>query len=324
MKAKKIVIKKYANRRLYDTSGSRYINLEDIAALVRNGKDLQVVDAKTGEDLTRVTLTQIIVEDAKGQPTGLPLELLRQLIVASDRVGQEFIMWYLKSAFDAYQNVQSSVQSRLSEVQSAALSPLQMVKNLVKRTVARKSGEGRPRICRSCVQRISELEGRIAETEAARSEAPTKPRRSRLMVSKRIVAARRDLTTHSSRPTIHNRPEVMSQTANIVQLKPRTLAGFREPTFATPKRRWSPRCAASGHSCGLTPAPNVRQQISQGEAIVAEFWSGQGPSKFRMASFTTGSAQSSFPTRRWNRPWRWSRTTTTTRTCTSPMCWTRS
>ena len=80
--AKKIVIKKYANRRLYDTSGSRYINLEDIAARVRNGKDLQVVDAKTGEDLTRVTLTQIIVEDAKGQPTGLPLELLRQLIEA--------------------------------------------------------------------------------------------------------------------------------------------------------------------------------------------------------------------------------------------------
>ena len=46
-----VVIKKYANRRLYDTSNSRYINLEDIAALVRNGKDLQVVDASTGEDL---------------------------------------------------------------------------------------------------------------------------------------------------------------------------------------------------------------------------------------------------------------------------------
>jgi len=84
----KVVIKKYANRRLYDTSGSRYINLVDIAALVRNGTDVQVVDAKTGEDITRVTLTQIIVEDAKEQPTGLPLELLRQLIVASDRVAR--------------------------------------------------------------------------------------------------------------------------------------------------------------------------------------------------------------------------------------------
>ena len=160
MTLKKIVIKKYANRRLYDTSGSRYINLEDIAALVRNGKDLQVVDAKTGEDLTRVTLTQIIVEDAKGQPTGLPLELLRQLIVASDRVGQEFIMWYLKSAFDAYQNVQSSVRSRVSEVQSAALSPLQLVKNLVKGSPKESPSEPVEEI-QELRNRISELEGRL-------------------------------------------------------------------------------------------------------------------------------------------------------------------
>ena len=159
MKPQKIVIKKYANRRLYDTSGSRYINLEDIASLVRNGKDLQVVDAKTGEDLTRVTLTQIIVEDARGQPTGLPLELLRQLILASDRVGQEFIMWYLKSAFDAYQKVQSSVQSRISEVQSAALSPLHLVKNLMKGSP--KDGASEPtEELRELRKRISELEGR--------------------------------------------------------------------------------------------------------------------------------------------------------------------
>jgi len=155
-----IVIKKYANRRLYDTSGSRYINLEDVAALVRNGKDLQVVDAKTGEDLTRVTLTQIIVEDAKGQPTGLPLELLRQLIVASDRVGQEFIMWYLKSAFDAYQKVQSTVQSRFSEVQSAALSPLHMVKNLVQGSPKESTNEPAEEL-QELRKRISELEGRL-------------------------------------------------------------------------------------------------------------------------------------------------------------------
>src|SRR5664279_1059016 len=108
MSSDTVVIKKYGNRRLYDTSGSRYVNLDDIAALVRNGKDVQVVDAKSGEDLTRVTLTQVIVEDAKDQPTGLPLELLKQLIVASDHVGKEFIMWYLKSAFDAYQKMQGA------------------------------------------------------------------------------------------------------------------------------------------------------------------------------------------------------------------------
>jgi len=131
VKSDTVIVKKYGNRRLYDTSNSRYINLEEIAALIRNGKEVRVVDAKTGEDLTRVTLTQIIVEDARGEPTGLPLELLRQLIVASDRVGREFVMWYLNSAFNAYQKVQESLQSGLSEVRSAALSPLQMMKGSI-------------------------------------------------------------------------------------------------------------------------------------------------------------------------------------------------
>jgi len=170
MNPERIVIKKYANRRLYDTSNSRYINLEDIASMVRNGKDLQVVDAATGEDITRVTLTQIIVEDAKGGPSGLPLELLRQLIVASDRVGQEFIMWYLKSAFDAYQNVQSSLQTRLSELQTAALSPLQMVKSFLQTAPPKHSQEG---------EELLELRRRLAELEAqqkskVRTKAPRK------------------------------------------------------------------------------------------------------------------------------------------------------
>ena len=95
------------------------------------GQGGQIVDAKTGQDLTRVTLTQIITEDAKEKPTGLPLELLRQLIVASDEVRQEFVMWYLKSAFDTYQKVQDAVQSRLGEVQSAILSPVDMMKQFL-------------------------------------------------------------------------------------------------------------------------------------------------------------------------------------------------
>ena len=123
MDADKVVIKKYANRRLYDTSSSRYINLEDIAALVRNGKELQVVDANSGDDITRVTLTQIIVEDAKDQPTGLPLELLRQLIVASDRVSQEFIMWYLKSAFDTYQLDRDALRRAIAAADDEELHP---------------------------------------------------------------------------------------------------------------------------------------------------------------------------------------------------------
>lgn len=128
MPATRIVIKKYENRRMYDTSQSRYVNLEDLAELIRKGADVQVVDAKTGEDLTRVTLTQIITEDAKDQPAGLPLELLRQLIVASDRARQDFLMWYLKSAFDSYQTVQETIQNQLSGVREATLAPLESVR----------------------------------------------------------------------------------------------------------------------------------------------------------------------------------------------------
>jgi polyhydroxyalkanoate synthesis repressor PhaR len=169
--AGKIVIKKYANRRLYDTCNSRYINLEDIAALVRNGKEVQVVDAGTGDDITRVTLTQIIVEDAKDQPAGLPLELLRQLIVTTDHVGQEFIMWYLKSAFDSYQKVHSSLQDRFSQMQSAALSPVQMLKNVLHSVGPEKSAESNPE--------MDEMRKRIVELEMQLQESKMRKKRSR-------------------------------------------------------------------------------------------------------------------------------------------------
>jgi polyhydroxyalkanoate synthesis repressor PhaR len=176
------VIKKYGNRRLYDTSGSRYVNLEEIAALVRNGKDVQVLDAKTGEDLTRVILTQIILEDAKGQPSGLPLELLRQLVVATDRVGRDFLMWYLKSAFDAYHKVHDSVQSRLSEVQAAALSPLQMVRNFMQREPAKPY---QPSELDQLRERIAELEGRMSQS------APKKPARKKRKPARKKSSAKR-------------------------------------------------------------------------------------------------------------------------------------
>jgi len=165
-----VIIKKYGNRRLYDTAASRYINLDDIAALIREGKDVRVVDAKTGQDLTRVTLTQIITEDAKDKPTGLPLELLRQLIVASDEVRQEFIMWYLKSAFDTYQKVQDAVQSRLGEVQSAILSPVEMMKQFL---------GGPPPPSTKPEPELDALRQRVAELEARLEKGVGGKRRTR-------------------------------------------------------------------------------------------------------------------------------------------------
>lgn len=164
MNPAKVIVKKYGNRRLYDTSSSRYVNLDDIAALVRNGTDVQVVDVKTGEDLTRVTLTQIIVENAKDQPTGLPLELLRQLVMASDHVGQEFIMWYLKSAFDTYQKLQTAIQGGLSEVHSAALSPLSMMKKFVQGAAGKEQADASE--LQLLRQRLAELEASMKQAES--------------------------------------------------------------------------------------------------------------------------------------------------------------
>lgn len=161
VKPSPVLIKKYGNRRLYDTTGSRYINLDDIAGLIREGKDVKVVDAKSGQDLTRVTLTQIITEDAKEKPTGLPLELLRQLIVASDEVRQEFIMWYLKSAFDTYQKVQDAVQSRLGEVQAAILSPVDMMKRFLGGATAEPPADAATTEVEALRKRVAELEARL-------------------------------------------------------------------------------------------------------------------------------------------------------------------
>lgn len=171
-----VVIKKYGNRRLYDSASSRYVNLDDIAALIREGKDVKVIDAKTGRDLTRVTLTQIITEDAKDKPTGLPLELLRQLIIASDEVRQEFVMWYLKSAFDTYQKVQDAVQNRLTDVQSAVLSPMETMKRFLggNSPAASQSGSGNESELESLHKRVAELEARLQQ------DSPTKrPKRAK-------------------------------------------------------------------------------------------------------------------------------------------------
>lgn len=160
-----VIVKKYGNRRLYDTSSSSYVNLEDLAKMVRNGTDVQVVDASTGEDLTRVTLTQIIVEDAKGQPSGLPLELLKQLVVASDHAGREFIMWYLRSAFDAYQKMQGAVQSGVAGV----MSPVDTLRSFLR------GPERPPTETDDLRRRIAELEARLNQPAPA---APRKPRKA--------------------------------------------------------------------------------------------------------------------------------------------------
>jgi len=101
---KTILIKKYENRRLYDVTNSRYVNLDDVARVLQRGDDVRVVDAATGDDITRLILTQIIVEGAKASDSGFPLDILRDMVIASGRASQESAIRYTKAMLDLYKN----------------------------------------------------------------------------------------------------------------------------------------------------------------------------------------------------------------------------
>jgi polyhydroxyalkanoate synthesis repressor PhaR len=102
--AQTVIIKKYENRRLYDATNSRYVNLEEVAQLVQQGHDVQVVDAASGEDLTRLILTQIIAEGAKNSESNFPLDILRQMVIASGQASQASAMRYTKAMLDLYKS----------------------------------------------------------------------------------------------------------------------------------------------------------------------------------------------------------------------------
>jgi polyhydroxyalkanoate synthesis repressor PhaR len=104
MKPKSILIKKYENRRLYDATNSRYVNLDEVAKMMQNGDSVRVVDATTDEDITRLILTQIIVEDAKTPDSTFPLDVLRQMVIASGKAGQESALQYMKVMLEISQN----------------------------------------------------------------------------------------------------------------------------------------------------------------------------------------------------------------------------
>jgi polyhydroxyalkanoate synthesis repressor PhaR len=105
----KVTIKKYANRRLYDTESSSYITLDRLAAMIREGRDFEVVDAKTGEDITHQVLTQIIVDEESRGSTLLPVNFLRQLIGMYGGQMQGAVPPYLEAAMDAFQKNQQAV-----------------------------------------------------------------------------------------------------------------------------------------------------------------------------------------------------------------------
>ena len=105
----KVTIKKYANRRLYDTESSAYITLDRLAEMVREGREFEVVDARSGEDITRQVLTQIIVDEEARGSTMLPVNFLKQLIGLYGNSMQGVVPQYLEAAMDAFKRNQKAM-----------------------------------------------------------------------------------------------------------------------------------------------------------------------------------------------------------------------
>lgn len=109
-----VIIKKYANRRLYDTESSAYITLERLAQMVRQKKQFKVVDAKTGEEITRSVLAQIIMDEESRGATMLPVNFLRQLISMYGDSMQSVVPHYLEASLDALQRNQSQFRDAMA------------------------------------------------------------------------------------------------------------------------------------------------------------------------------------------------------------------
>jgi len=115
-----VVIKKYANRRLYNTATSAYVTLDDLARMVREGVEFTVHDAKTNDDLTRQILTQIIFEEESRGEALLPVQFLRQLIGFYGNSMQGVLPSYLEMSLDSFTRQQEQLRGQFTRAFSAA------------------------------------------------------------------------------------------------------------------------------------------------------------------------------------------------------------
>jgi polyhydroxyalkanoate synthesis repressor PhaR len=127
-----VVIKKYANRRLYNTQTSSYVTLDHLSEMVKQGTDFEVHDARSGEDITRSVLTQIIFEEeAKGQNL-LPIRFLRQLIRFYGNSMQAFVPGFLDMSMESFVKNQEEMRARIAQ----AFGNTQAVETLTQQNIA--------------------------------------------------------------------------------------------------------------------------------------------------------------------------------------------
>jgi len=161
MAAQSILIKKYENRRLYDATNSRYVNLDEVAGFVQRGCDVRVVDVASGEDITRVILTQIIAEGAKTPDSSFPLDILRQMVIASGRASQESALRYTKAMLDLYQSTYRAMAPALNPFDFLQNAPSAVpVENVSGEPLAHTAGANGPH-----AEEMNRLKERVTELE---------------------------------------------------------------------------------------------------------------------------------------------------------------
>ncbi len=163
------VIKRYSNRKLYDTQESRYVTLEEIEEMIRSGKEISVVDAATGEDLTSVTLTQIILENQRNHRSGLPTAFLHQLIKHGE-AWQEFIQRSMKSSLEGIVSNQREMERVFQEWASragwASIAPNPGARGETKRDGAEPEADRLREEVASLRERLRSLEERLEKRKS--------------------------------------------------------------------------------------------------------------------------------------------------------------
>lgn len=126
-----LVIKRYGNRRLYNTETKSYVNYEDLAKIVRDGIDVKVIDSTSGEDVTKAVLIQVILEEEKNNKTVLPTEFLFQLLRSREESMQDFFKNHLAASFNAYLKTKEEFDNRFRTMLEMATSAPQMWEKLI-------------------------------------------------------------------------------------------------------------------------------------------------------------------------------------------------
>lgn len=120
---RQIVIKKYSNRRLYDTAHKRYVTLDEIADLIKQSNEVKVIDSQTDEDITRVILIQVILESEKHNADILPISFLHMLIKYGNKMAKDFFENYFLIMFQPYLSFQENMKKNLRRWQESSWFP---------------------------------------------------------------------------------------------------------------------------------------------------------------------------------------------------------